>query len=605
MTGLRLQIASFNANLQGSQATRPDLTPWLIPTVRPSSSSSSSSSSAAHPSDSVPSGSSASAKAAPLLPADHFRSTNPNTPSTHPSLPREAPDFYAVGFQELVPLHEGLAATSGLALYNTDLDVRRTIRPHQARVSGNGLYAPPEQGGGPESYALLCKVDLVGIALFVYARERAPHASKGARSAATRVKEIRKATVGTGLAGVMGNKGAVGVRLVVASADGKGPDEAITFVCAHLAAHDHNVERRNRDWKNVVQRLVFEPSSVVRLPIVQDTASTARPTPTDLGALKQQYEASQPTRVQKSLDRTPKPLDGRSYTLYDTSHLVVFGDLNHRIALGPSQVELPLSPRCEKASTPSHLTKDGLGAVLESGQWASLQAHDQLTMQRLATPVRAFHGLTELSFQEMDVPPTYKYKVVREGQGQSKREKQKAAGGEKANADKAAAAGQELSPKRIPGWTDRILWASAAGGAGEVKGAFDKQGVEVEFFRSIMEMVHSDHKPITTLLHLGTVGGSDSGSGNGAVRLLSDHNPYPPLPALQRRALSTAGWLLDRLVGYLWSLAILAGGGSVVAGLVEVAVLTAIAAWWLRANLEGGGGGGDLAWWLYRSVLRR
>ncbi len=374
--GLRVQIASFNANLQGAETTRHDLTPWLIPTaeqrpIKPVS---------AKPSTN-----------GNVLEADAYKSRNTQTLSTHPSLPREAPDFYAVGFQELIPLHTGFAASGNTALYNTDLDIRRTIRPHQAVVSGTGLYASLEEGGGPEGYPLLCKVDLVSIALYVYAREKAPFSisrstTQSAKSAAHRVKEIRTATVGTGLAGVMGNKGAVGARIVVAAADGKGPDEVLTFVSAHLAAHDHNVLRRNLDWQNIVQRMVFEPTSIQKLPILQGATQKAL-NPNDMDALKQEHE-----KITGKAARKTTALDNKSYTIYDTTHLFVFGDLNHRIALGKKELERAQTGD-EKPSQKTELTKETLHKALEAGDWSALAHHDQLTHQRLSTPPKAFHGL--------------------------------------------------------------------------------------------------------------------------------------------------------------------------------------------------------------------
>lgn len=546
--GLRVQIASYNANLQGAETTRHDLTPWLIPTaeqkpVKPVSSQ-------------------------PLtnknvLDADAYKSTNAKTLSTHPSLPREAPDFYAVGFQELIPLHTGLSASGDTALYNTDLDIRRTIRPHQAVVSGTGLYASLEEGGGPEGYPLICRVDLVSIALFVYAREKVPFsvwkkASSGAKSAAHRVKEVRTAKVGTGIAGVMGNKGAVGARIVVAAADGKGPDEILTFVSAHLAAHDHNVLRRNQDWNQIVSRMVFEPSSVQKLPILQDSSQKGL-NPNDMNAIKKEHERVTAGKGSKKAT----PLDKKSYTIYDTTHLFVFGDLNHRLALGKKELQRAQTGD-EKPKSVSEMTKETLTKHLEAGDWASLSQHDQLTHQRTSQPPKAFHGLTELPIADAGIPPTYKYVVSRPG----KQTKKKNAG---ITSD--ALEGHTLNKKRIPGWTDRILWASAPS-----KDSNDLHGVDVEFYRSIMQYTHSDHKPITALLRLPAPSTSKGGS---APALLSSLNPYESLSSNQRLFLSTSGLIFDRLVGYIWSLLLLAGGGSLAGGLIEMFVLGIITAWWL------------------------
>lgn len=545
---LRVQIASYNANLQGAETTRHDLTPWLIPTaeqkpIKPVSSKP------------LTNGN--------ILQADAYKSTNIKTLSTHPSLPREAPDFYAVGFQELILLHTGLSASGSTELYNTDLDIRRTIRPHQAVVSGTGLYASLEEGGGPEGYPLLCKVDLVSIALYVYARERAPFSisratTNSAKSAAHRVKEIRTATVGTGIAGVMGNKGGVGARIVVAAADGKGPDEILTFVSAHLAAHDHNVLRRNKDWQQIVQRMVFEPSSVQKLPILQDPSSKSL-NPNDMDALKQHHEKATSGKAAKKT----VALDKNSYTVYDTTHLFVFGDLNHRIALGKSELE-QAKDSSEKAS--GGLTKETLVKALEVGDWATLAHHDQLTHQRLAQQPKAFHGLTEVPIAEAGIPPTYKYTVSRPG----KKTKKKNTG---ITSD--ALEGQTLNKKRVPGWTDRILWASAPS-----KDSNEYHGVEVEFYRSIMQYTHSDHKPITTLLRLPP---PSAASGDSSA-LLSSLNPYEPLSSTQRLVLSTSGLVLDRIVGYVWSLLLLAGGGSLAGGLIEVFVIGIITAWWFSQS---------------------
>lgn len=552
--GLRVQIASYNANLQGADTTRQDLTPWLIPV------------SEQKPVELV----SSPVTNNKILQADAYRSKNPKSLSTHPSLPREAPDFYAVGFQELISLHTGLCGSGETALYNTDLDIRRTIRPHQAVVSGTGMYASLEEGGGPESYPILCQVDLVSIALFVYARERAPFSinrssSANVKSAAHRVKEVRISKVGTGIGGVMGNKGGVGARIVVGAADGKGPDEVLTFVSAHLAAHDHNVLRRNWDWKQIVERMVFEPSSVQKLPILQEPAKNIDPK--NMEALKQQHEEA--TQNHRNSNK-PVALDKKSYTIYDTTHLFVFGDLNHRISLGKD--ELRLGKEGDEKSSSMRLTKESLVKAIEAGDWTTLSRHDQLSHQRLSSPPKAFHGLTELPIAETGIPPTYKYAVSRPG----KQTKKKNAG-----ISSAALEGQVLNNKRIPSWTDRILWASAPG-----KDHSDSHGVEVEFYRSIMQYTHSDHKPVTTLLRLQASEEPSAANSSSAPLLLSSSNPFQPLPNYQRQILSVSGLVLDRLVGQIWSLLLLVGGGSLVGGLLEVFVIGIITAWWLSSTLR-------------------
>lgn len=55
------------------------------------------------------------------------------------------------------------------------------------------------------------------------------------------------------------------------------------------------------------------------------------------------------------------------------------------------------------------------------------------------------------------------------------------------------------------------------------------------------------------------------------------------------------GYILDRLLGYVWCTLILAGAGNIVLGISELVVLAALSVWWLGA---GGGQQGDLGYWL-------
>lgn len=96
-----------------------------------------------------------------------------------------------------------------------------------------------------------------GIALLVYARDE---------TVATRVKDVQVNTVGCGVFGLLGNKGAVGIRVTLretAAASevdnaGEAAESSWTFVSAHLAAHQDQNEARSNDWRSIVERLVFQ-----------------------------------------------------------------------------------------------------------------------------------------------------------------------------------------------------------------------------------------------------------------------------------------------------------------------------------------------------------
>lgn len=67
--------------------------------------------------------------------------------------------------------------------------------------------------------------------------------------------------------------------------------------------------------------------------------------------------------------------------------------------------------------------------------------------------------------------------------------------------------------------------------------------------------------------------------------------PFPIDSAWRTKRL--VGRTLDSLLGLLWSSLIAAGAGSLITGLLELAVIIALSAYWLSA---GGGARGDLGW---------
>ncbi|KAF9218281.1 DNase I-like protein [Gyrodon lividus] len=185
---LLVQLGSYNTNLQAGSGLPQDLVDWLAPTFQVSS----------------------------------FLFKEPR-----------AADIVAIGFQELLPLHLGLAGLSTSVIDERDAHIRTQIESH----------APHK-----ESYSLIAKVVNVGVALLVYARDDA---------IARRVCEVQTQWTGCG-PGYMGNKGAVGVRFRV-SDRGSNAGEVFTFVCAHLTAHETHLAHRIADYHHIVRTLLFPP----------------------------------------------------------------------------------------------------------------------------------------------------------------------------------------------------------------------------------------------------------------------------------------------------------------------------------------------------------
>lgn len=97
----------------------------------------------------------------------------------------------------------------------------------------------------PKGYTLVAEQQLIGLLLLIYA---APDVAKD-------VKSVSTTSVGTGLMGYMGNKGAVTARVVL------GETTRLVFVNSHLAAgaDKTSLERRNWDAAQILSRTRFEP----------------------------------------------------------------------------------------------------------------------------------------------------------------------------------------------------------------------------------------------------------------------------------------------------------------------------------------------------------
>lgn len=182
---------------------------------------------------------------------------------------------------------------------------RPTLDLHESQL----LRAVESHAGSGETYTLMAKHTIGGIALLVFTRDR---------SVTSRIVDVRVGTAGFGLGGLMGNKGAVGVRLVVdetAEDDaGKTPDlnesstdeedaTSFTFVSTHLAAHQEQCARRAADWQALVERLVFTPYG----PAAAFVPHRSRDIFRHLGRYN------------------PKAMGGPVLQIYDSSYLFVFG----------------------------------------------------------------------------------------------------------------------------------------------------------------------------------------------------------------------------------------------------------------------------------------
>ncbi|KAI6035067.1 DNase I-like protein [Pisolithus orientalis] len=136
------------------------------------------------------------------------------------------PDMFVLGFQEIVLLNPQ-------QIVQTDPEKKRVWE----------LKLMEAINGRPQKscdYVLLRSEQLVGAALFVVVKSELTAV----------IRNVEGASKKTGLRGMSGNKGGIGVRLDYY-------DTSFCFITAHLAAGHSNVDERNADFQTIEKGLHF------------------------------------------------------------------------------------------------------------------------------------------------------------------------------------------------------------------------------------------------------------------------------------------------------------------------------------------------------------
>ncbi|KAL8926681.1 MAG: hypothetical protein Q9208_002755 [Pyrenodesmia sp. 3 TL-2023] len=134
--------------------------------------------------------------------------------------------LYVLGLQEIVDVS---SAAEALKPYND---------PHPAR-----RWKHEVEAALPDGYVKIAEQQLVGLFMVIYA----------APDVAPTISDVDSTSVGTGLMGYMGNKGAVITRIVL------GEFTRLVFVNCHLSAgvEKGNLERRDWDASQIIRRARF------------------------------------------------------------------------------------------------------------------------------------------------------------------------------------------------------------------------------------------------------------------------------------------------------------------------------------------------------------
>ncbi|KAI9657416.1 MAG: hypothetical protein M1821_003098 [Bathelium mastoideum] len=393
------------------------------------------------------------------------------------------PDILVLSLQEIAPIAHSFLGGSLLANY------------FDAFIDAVDITTQTKAGC---SYKIIVAKNVGMTALMVFAKTNMMQ----------RLQNIETAGVGVGVWD-MGNKGAVGARIQWASSD----QDVIytTFVAAHLAPMEDAVQRRNEDWKNIVQNLIFTP-----------------------GKAKSSAENVEYVREGEQQPLLPSDTAERSLYSYPGSRSYVFvaGDLNYRTCDTPPGADAYKSwPRpTATRSSPHHFSR--------------YLSYDQLIREK-----NLGHTLHHFLEAPIDFPPTYKYE-------------QSSNNGDGGNADNTTINGENVTSTlvstsqrrgnarskedsyssetwvwakhRAPSWCDRILFLPSS-------------EVHVQNYWALPFISSSDHRPVALAISI-----SESNLPPVSDQTEAVQSPFAPNPRWeQRQAAARRRELITGLTLYL------------------------------------------------------
>jgi inositol polyphosphate 5-phosphatase INPP5B/F len=294
-------------------------------------------------------------------------------------------DLYVLGLQEIVDITSATEA----------------LRPYTDPSAAN-RWKQSLEGVLPKGYKLVAEQQLIGLWLVVYASP----------DLFPQIKNVSTTSVGTGLMGYMGNKGAVTTRIVL------GETTRLVFINSHLAAgaDKASLDRRNWDAAQINSRTRFDP--------IVDSLGSPQPQGEGLGDeefafwfgdLNYRLEGMPGDDVRRLFTIHTKDFDNDDQGRPSTS-----GDSGYGSKASTEESRVPLPPELDPASLQTTIS--------------SLLPHDELHQQMKQG--KAFHdGWEEGPIRFL---PSYKYDIGKVGVFDSSEK------------------------RRCPSWCDRILYRTRA-----------------------------------------------------------------------------------------------------------------------------------------------
>jgi len=295
--------------------------------------------------------------------------------------------IYVLGLQEIVDITSPAEA----------------LRPYTDPSTANKWKASVE-AALPNGYQLVAEQQLIGLYLVIYASP----------DVLPQVKHVSTTSVGTGLMGYMGNKGAVTTRIVL------GETTRLVFINSHLAAgaDKASLERRNWDAAQIESRTRFDP--------IVDSLGSSQSTGEGLGDedfafwfgdLNYRLHGMPGDDVRRLLTVHTKDMDQEGHDRLSTSS---DSKDETQLASGAAGDSVPIPPELDPASLQTTIL--------------SLLPHDELHQMMKAG--KAFHdGWEEGPIRFL---PSYKYDIGKVGVFDSSEK------------------------RRCPSWCDRIIYRTRA-----------------------------------------------------------------------------------------------------------------------------------------------
>ena len=351
-------------------------------------------------------------------------------------------ELLVVGLQESVELSaQNVTAGAGGPLAGGAIAWEAAITRAVRVDAMGGTDVTDAAGGGGGFVQIVCR-QMMGIVLLVYVRERLRAACSAPQTCC----------VGTGLLGLMGNKGAV-------AASFRLHNSSICLVCAHLASGASAIDARNLEYSQLLQRVAFSGGG--------GSAGTSGEAADGEGGDESGHFGE----------------GGEGGGVLDHDFVLWFGDLNYRINLDNDSTR-QLATRClRKPATKAAAAVAAEATAAEAEVLAevakaeaaealeTLRAHDQLLdAQRSGTAFGLADGFREapLSFA-----PTYKYDIGSDTFDSSEK-------------------------RRPPAWCDRVLWRTTGGASAGSSGV---ERLTCSSYARHDERT-SDHRPVSAALSL-------------------------------------------------------------------------------------------------------